>query len=203
MSWEHTTYIRLCQEIFIFLPAPFVLRNEKEISVDYIELDEHDHNQSCALNRYLSHLRYSLGEREGELRSKVNGFHQIDITTDKVFVDESMAGTTYDVITTCLCFEAPCMTTSDYTSAIRNVSKLLKDGGHIALIGALNESTYQVGEFDFRCMKQSAEGIQKMWGDNGFTIVDSEKVILRPPNPEQESDFPPISFVYMLARKGK
>ena len=130
----------------------------------------------------------------------VKGIYKVDIKSANVFVDESLTTKPYDVITTCECIEAACLTTNEYISAIKNISKLLKNGGHIALIGALRESSYQVGEFDFPCLNTSVEEVQEMWKSIGFTIVDSDKTVLIPP--EKGSNIPQISFMYMLARKG-
>ena len=89
---------------------------------------------------------------------------------------------------------------NEYISAIQNISKLLKNGGHVALVGALRESEYQMGEFHFPVLSTTTEEIREMWKSNGFTIVDSDKTVLIPP--EEVSNIPPISFMYMLARKG-
>ncbi|XP_078576683.1 indolethylamine N-methyltransferase-like [Branchiostoma floridae x Branchiostoma japonicum] len=46
----------------------------------------------------------------------------------------------FDVVTTTLCLEAACPDRETYSAAVRNITRLLKPGGTLALIGITNQT---------------------------------------------------------------
>ena len=88
-------------------------------------------------------------------------------------------------------------------TAIRNISNLLKDGGHIVISGVLEETFYRVGNFRFQALKLSAEEIRKMWEDSGFKIQEWRPLFKETPITSEENDFSDFKNAFcMLACKG-
>ena len=79
--------------------------------------------------------------------------------------------TDYDVITSSLCLEDVSTTLAGYKTAVRNVSKYLKHGGYVVLLGVIEESSYRIGDYTFICTSLKAEEIRATWRENGFKIL--------------------------------
>ena len=127
----------------------------------------------------MSHCRQSQNEREEIIRSKVHGIYNIDVKTDKVFLDKSQTSTRYDVITTSLCLEAACFTMTEYISAIQNITQLLKEGGHIVISGVLGQTFYRVGDFLFKCFKFQQRKFE-MYGKKTDSKFGMENFVQKP-----------------------
>ena len=85
-----------------------------------------------------------------------------------MFLESVPEDQVYDVITSSLCLEDVSTTLSGYKSAVRNVSKYLKHGGYVVLLGVIEESSYRIGDYIFPCTSLKAEEIRGTWRENGF-----------------------------------
>lgn len=55
----------------------------------------------------------------------------------------------FDAVSSSLTLESACADAGQYSRAMHNVTSLLKQGGHLILIGKLNETYYMCGEERF------------------------------------------------------
>lgn len=86
----------------------------------------------------------------------------------------------FDVITTCMCLQTATLTIEAFKSALQNISKLLKPGGHLVVIDAVDQSSYIVGDKTFRCLSSNPEEVQRAYMDSGYLIEywDSVRTML-------------------------
>ncbi|XP_013395070.1 indolethylamine N-methyltransferase-like, partial [Lingula anatina] len=55
----------------------------------------------------------------------------------------------FDCVTSTFCLEAACSDDVTFDRVIRNVTSLLKDGGHLIIVNSLRQSAYIVGDVHF------------------------------------------------------
>ena len=70
-----------------------------------------------------------------------------------------------DAVSTCLCIDAACDDLTHYRQTMKNLSSLVKSGGHFVLVGVLNETYYNVGEEKFNCLPLTADDIKSAMTD--------------------------------------
>ncbi|XP_021367188.1 nicotinamide N-methyltransferase-like isoform X2 [Mizuhopecten yessoensis] len=136
-------------------------------------------------------------ERQSEMRSKVKNIFPIDVTK------QSLLGTppsqTYDIIIASLCFEAASRNLTDYENCVKNVSSVLRNGGHLIVCGELDATFYKVGDFRFPSVTISKEQAKKIYNEQGFDIVEFNDLVPPHPGEDPSSDF--HSMFMMLAKK--
>ncbi|KAK3107631.1 hypothetical protein FSP39_018768 [Pinctada imbricata] len=110
-------------------------------------------------------------EREQELRDKVKGIYAIDVTTGNVFIEHAPKNPSYDVITSLLCLEAVSDSREVYKKCLANVTRLVKEGGYIIMLGVLESTFYKVGSFRFPCAPITAEDVIAGVKANGFKVI--------------------------------
>jgi len=115
----------------------------------------------------------TLNVRNDELRNKVKNIRRIDVNKPELFIDAlPPRDQKYDLITSSLCLEAATLSTKQYATALGNISKHLKIGGHIIVAGVLEQTFYRVGDYKFKCAYLSKEDITSMFTECKFTILE-------------------------------
>ncbi|KAM9299115.1 indolethylamine N-methyltransferase-like [Gastrophryne carolinensis] len=137
-------------------------------------------------------------EKQSKMRSRIQKVLKCDVTKSNPLdpADVPLA----DCLITALCLETACQNLEAYYSAIKNITSLLKQGGHLVVIGVLGDSFYKVGQKRFFCLPLDEDIVRRTVTQAGYTIVDME--IFRIPNQE---DFARITDSYanffLVARK--
>ncbi|XP_072011934.1 indolethylamine N-methyltransferase-like [Engystomops pustulosus] len=100
------------------------------------------------------------------------------------------------------CLECACSDLDTYRNVLKNVSSLLKIGGHLILTEVLNCSSYLAGGERFSCLVLTEEFMRSALVETGFEIVDLE-VIQRKYDKDQFNLCNHDSSLFVLARKIK
>ncbi|CAM5121614.1 unnamed protein product [Natator depressus] len=104
-----------------------------------------------------------------------------------------------DCLISSLCLEAACKDLNTYHNALKNISSLLKPGGHLVLSGDLGCSFFMVGPKRFSCLVLREEFLREVLSETGFIIQEFE-ILFRDDNfIDDSSDFSGMYFI--LARK--
>lgn len=86
----------------------------------------------------------------------------------------------YDIIVTCECLEVACPTVESYKSAINRLVRLLKPGGLLVILAAIDCSYYMVGNEKFTGLPLSEELIREALQEAGIKSdqmsIESEKI---------------------------
>lgn len=80
-----------------------------------------------------------------------------------------------------LCLEAACKDLPTFRSALKNISSLVKPGGHFILMTSLEDTFYMVGQHRFFCLYLTQEIIEDAVREAGFDIVWVEAIRLEFP----------------------
>ena len=102
-------------------------------------------------------------EKQEEFRKKVEKVIPCNVLHMNPLYPEHMDPV--DAVTSCLCLETAGDNLSQYRQIMKNVSSLIKTGGHFILIGVLNETYYNVGEEKFYCLSLTADDIKSAMAD--------------------------------------
>ncbi|KAM4651556.1 nicotinamide N-methyltransferase-like [Discoglossus pictus] len=105
-----------------------------------------------------------------------------------------------DCLLSCECFEAACKDQEAYRMALKNISTLLKPGGHLVLCGVLNTNYYMVGNVKFSCICLTEEFLKEALTGAGY-VIDYMKLSDREEKSMQElCDY---STTYLLVAQKK
>ncbi|KAL3871347.1 hypothetical protein ACJMK2_039354 [Sinanodonta woodiana] len=113
----------------------------------------------------------SVEKRQDELKRKIQNIVKCDVTQPNPVLCTPVDGVVYDAITSSLCLESASVTLDDYAKSVQNISSLLKPGGHLVLVGVLDETFYTVGEFRFKSTCISKDQLQDIWQKEWFKIL--------------------------------
>ncbi|XP_006039211.1 nicotinamide N-methyltransferase-like [Alligator sinensis] len=116
--------------------------------------------------------RNKWAEKEGKLRGAIKRVLKCDVhksnPLDPVVLPPA------DCLVSSLCLEAASKDQSSYRAALRNISSLLKPGGHLVLSGDLGSSFYMVGPKKFSCLALTEEFLREALNATGFTVETVE-----------------------------
>lgn len=116
--------------------------------------------------------RQNWVDKENKLRSRIQKVLKCDVTKSDP-LDAPMAPLA-DCLVTALCLETACRDIDAYCQALRNITTLLKPGGHLVLIGVLGDSFYKVGEKTFFCLPLDEQTVRDAVTHAGYNIKDLE-----------------------------
>ena len=80
-----------------------------------------------------------------------------------------------DAISTCNCLEAVCIDVDSYTKAMKNMTTLLKPGGHLILIGVTKCSSYVVGKEIFHNLSMATADIFDAIAKVGLNVITCQE----------------------------
>ncbi|XP_056400844.1 nicotinamide N-methyltransferase-like isoform X2 [Hyla sarda] len=112
-------------------------------------------------------------DKEGKVRSAIP--HVLKCDFEKENMADPIVLPPADCIISVWLLEATCKDQDDYIRYLRKFSGLLKPGGHIMLIGALDMSYYTVGKDKFHAFTYDEDFARKALVGEGF-VIDNCKV---------------------------
>ncbi|NXF09259.1 NNMT methyltransferase, partial [Smithornis capensis] len=116
--------------------------------------------------------RDKWAEKQEKLRKKVKQVLKCDVTkanpTDPVSLPPA------DCIVSTLCLEAACKDLPAFRRALRNISTLVKPGGHLVLVTVLKETYYAFNDQVFSCLRLEKHEVEEAVEAAGFQVKFSE-----------------------------
>ncbi|XP_053547546.1 nicotinamide N-methyltransferase [Bombina bombina] len=107
-------------------------------------------------------------EKEGQLRKSIKKVLKCDVhkcnPVDPVIVPQA------DCLLSVLCLESASQDYDSYCTAIKNITTMLKPGGHLVLAGIIGNNYYKVGDVTFSALHLSEEMIQDALNKAGYHI---------------------------------
>ncbi|XP_059563801.1 nicotinamide N-methyltransferase [Myotis daubentonii] len=107
-------------------------------------------------------------EKEEKLRRAVKQVLKCDVTQSRPLGAASLP--LADCLLSTLCLDAACPDLPTYRTALRNLSSLLKPGGHLVLVDALKSSYYMIGEQRFSSLSLDREAVEAAVREAGYAI---------------------------------
>ncbi|KAK6171572.1 hypothetical protein SNE40_019729 [Patella caerulea] len=126
-----------------------------------------------------------------DLKAKVCGIFPCNLLQDDIFGGSSFP--LFDVITSSLCIEAAAPDVETYGNIAKKISKYLKVGGHMVIVGVLDQNYYIVGEHKFFSVSISEQELKSCWEQAGFTIQNWNH--LKGP---EESEYADLGSVFVM-----
>lgn len=105
-----------------------------------------------------------------------------------------------DCLITSLCLEAACKDLETYHCSIQNITRLLRPGGHLVLIGALGNTYYMVQQKAFSGLSLDKEVVRGAITQAGYTIQSMDIF----PVPERMTRLhisDTLAHVFLVAKK--
>lgn len=109
-------------------------------------------------------------QKNCEVRNKVKNAVECDVNKDNPLSGTALENAEFDVITSCLCLHVAALTLEDFTKALKNISKLLKSGGHLVVADILDNKFYSVGDRKFRAFSTTVEELHAAYKEAGYNI---------------------------------
>ncbi|XP_074833156.1 nicotinamide N-methyltransferase-like [Carettochelys insculpta] len=107
-------------------------------------------------------------EKEEKLRKKVKQVLKCDVSKSNILAPVSLPQA--DCLLSTLCLEAACKDLNSYHAALKNISSLLKPGGHLVMVTVLKETYYMVGQRRFSCLYLEKESVVEGLRAAGFDV---------------------------------
>ncbi|NXN37789.1 NNMT methyltransferase, partial [Rhinoptilus africanus] len=139
--------------------------------------------------------RGKWAEKEEKLRKKVRQVLKCDVT--KANPTEPVSLPPGDCIVSTLCLEGACKDLATFRSALRNISALVKPGGHLVMITVLRETYYAFSNQVFSCLRLEKNEVEEAVQDAGFDVRFSEVH----PCPHSDIRFDCDAVLSLVARK--
>uniref|UniRef100_A0A8C5PZQ1 Nicotinamide N-methyltransferase n=1 Tax=Leptobrachium leishanense TaxID=445787 RepID=A0A8C5PZQ1_9ANUR len=136
-------------------------------------------------------------EKEDKLRRAVRDVLKCDVLKKNPF--EPLVLPPADCVLCCLCLESACKDVASYRDTVKNLKNLVKPGGHIIVLGTINNTYFSVNENKLPTAVLKEQDIKKAFTDGGYEILRMEA--------ERREDLSLISiadfrgFYSVLARK--
>ncbi|KAL3871349.1 hypothetical protein ACJMK2_039356 [Sinanodonta woodiana] len=142
-----------------------------------------------------------VDKRQDELRRKIQHIVHSDVTLPNPLVSTPVDGVVFDAITSSLCLEAASITIEDYVKTVRNLSSLLKPGGHLVITGVLEETFYRIGDVRFKCTYISKDQVQDIYQKEGFEIVRLKDLKETCSSPKYLGEYSDYQNAYVMIAK--
>lgn len=110
-------------------------------------------------------------DRTKLMKQKVKHIVPVDITRSSPLTSDRVR-LSYDIIISSGCFDAVALTKEQYCSCLSNIRPLLKQGGHLIILGDINESYYMVGKVKYTSLEISSADLKAIYKENGFEIAE-------------------------------
>ncbi|XP_060106511.1 nicotinamide N-methyltransferase-like [Heteronotia binoei] len=108
-------------------------------------------------------------EKEEKVRRTIKQVLKCDVTQDNPLAP--LVVPPADCVLSLLCLEAACEDLLTYSSAVKNVGSLVKPGGHMILVTAIETTFYMVGQNRFFGLYLEQETVDDAVKGAGFDIV--------------------------------
>ncbi|NXC54464.1 NNMT methyltransferase, partial [Aleadryas rufinucha] len=116
--------------------------------------------------------REKWAEKQEKLRKKVKQVLKCDVTKANPTGPVSLPPA--DCIVSSLCLESACKDLAAFRSALRNISTLLKPGGHLVMVTALGDTYYTINKQVFSCLCLQKHEVEEAVAAAGFEVKCSE-----------------------------
>ncbi|XP_023573755.1 phenylethanolamine N-methyltransferase isoform X2 [Octodon degus] len=114
----------------------------------------------------------SWQEKERQLRARVKRVLPIDVHQPQPLGAASPAPLPADALVSAFCLEAVSPDLASFCRALGHITTLLRPGGHLLLIGGLEESWYQAGEVRLGVVPMSAGMVREALVLGGYEVRD-------------------------------
>ncbi|XP_076976666.1 indolethylamine N-methyltransferase [Tamandua tetradactyla] len=158
-----------CESFRDITLSDFTDRNRAELE-KWLQKDPGAYDWSPAV-KFACELEGDSGrwqEKEEKLRAAVKRVLKCDANLGNPLAPATLPPA--DCVLTLLAMECACRSLGAYRAALRNLSSLLKPGGHLVTTVTLGLSFYMVGEREFSCVVLEKEEVEQAVLDAGFDI---------------------------------
>uniref|UniRef100_G1PR98 Phenylethanolamine N-methyltransferase n=2 Tax=Myotis lucifugus TaxID=59463 RepID=G1PR98_MYOLU len=114
----------------------------------------------------------SWQEKERQLRVRVKRVLPIDVHQPQPLGAGSLAPLPADALVSTFCLEAVSPDLASFQRALDHITTLLRPGGHLLLIGALEESWYLAGEARLAVVPLCEEEVREALVRSGYKVRD-------------------------------
>ncbi|XP_032284899.1 phenylethanolamine N-methyltransferase [Phoca vitulina] len=120
----------------------------------------------------------SWQEKERQLRAKVKRVLPIDVHQPQPLGAGSLAPLPADALVSTFCLEAVSPDLPSFQRALDHITTLLRPGGHLVLIGALEESWYLAGEARLVVVPVCKEEVMEALVRSGYEVRDLRTYVM-------------------------
>ncbi|KAM8927190.1 nicotinamide N-methyltransferase-like [Pelodytes ibericus] len=159
------------------------------------EADAFDWSHASKVTKELKRPSHDLEEIEEDLRRRIKRILQYDFTKTNPAVVLQGA----DCVLSLFVLNAVSKDHDAYCQNLRQLSCMLKLGGHLLLFGAFHANHYMVGEHKFHKLNYDEVFIRKALGDTGFSIEHFETTKREEPN--EFSNYEQVWFISAVKRR--
>ncbi|KAE8574891.1 hypothetical protein XENTR_v10003624 [Xenopus tropicalis] len=121
----------------------------------------------------------SWQEKQKRIRERVKTVLPVDVHQPNPLGEEISSGSV-DALVSTFCLEACSPNLEMFHRALGNITKLLKPGGHLLFIGALEESYYLAGEAKLNVVPVTEEIVRNALSDASYKIKEFKTYIMPP-----------------------
>uniref|UniRef100_A0A670JTU3 Nicotinamide N-methyltransferase-like n=1 Tax=Podarcis muralis TaxID=64176 RepID=A0A670JTU3_PODMU len=107
-------------------------------------------------------------EKEEKVRRAIKQILKCDVTQPSPLGPVSLPPA--DCLLSSLCLESACKDLPTFRSALKNISSLVKPGGHLVLCSILEETYYKVGQQPFSCLYLERASVEEALKGAGFAV---------------------------------
>ncbi|XP_006833728.1 PREDICTED: phenylethanolamine N-methyltransferase [Chrysochloris asiatica] len=120
----------------------------------------------------------SWQEKECQLRARVKRVLPIDVHQSQPLGTGSLAPLPADALVSTFCLEAVSPDLASFQQALDHITTLLRPGGHLLLIGALEESWYLAGEARLMVVPVREEEVRAALLHSGYEVRDLRTYVM-------------------------
>lgn len=120
----------------------------------------------------------SWQEKERQLRARVKRVLPIDVHQPQPLGIASLAPLPADALVSAFCLEAVSPDLTSFQRALDHITTLLRPGGHLLLIGALEESWYLAGEARLAVVPVHEEEVREALVLSGYEVRDLRTYVM-------------------------
>lgn len=120
----------------------------------------------------------SCQEKERQLRARVKRILPIDVHQPQPLGTGSLAPLPADALVSAFCLEAVSPDLASFQRALDHITTLLRSGGHLLLIGALEESWYLAGEARLAVVPVCEEEVREALARSGYEVRDLRTYVM-------------------------
>ncbi|KAE8592178.1 hypothetical protein XENTR_v10018674 [Xenopus tropicalis] len=122
----------------------------------------------CRISLVISFIRGMLEEKEEKLRGKIKQVLLCDVSKSNPL--EPVMLPKVDCLISTVCLEAACRNYDSYKTALKNLSTLLKPGGHLLMAGDLGANYYEVGSNKVFSLPVNEAFLRKAVNESGYVV---------------------------------
>lgn len=126
------------------------------------------------LEGYADNLEMGHEMLKNRIRNSIKQVVRCDVLNDSILLGEvkSTVAPPYDAIISSLCLEAAPPDYEGFILVLKRISKLLRSGGGLILVGFLHGKEWKAGETDFHYIQISKEDLTSALEKSGFGNIN-------------------------------